>query len=120
MFGPAADYDARMVGEPGGSIDRNGQRTGSDRDMRAARIRLGLIQIEVALAASISQSRTSLIENGHATPTQFLTPEEVAARLAVNVSYVYELARAKKLKSTKMGKYVRFDAAAVQAFQVHG
>ena len=54
---------------------------------------------------------------GTPTPTQFLTPQEVAGRLGVNVSYVYELARAKKLKSTKMGKYRRFDEAAVQAFQ---
>ena len=53
---------------------------------------------------------------GATTPIQWLTPQEVAKRLGVKPSLVYELARAGKLKSCKLGKYRRFNEAAVQAY----
>ena len=46
-----------------------------------------------------------------------LDAPQVAVRLNVPVSYVYEQARRKALKSTKMGKYVRFTESAVRAYQ---
>ena len=46
-----------------------------------------------------------------------LDAQQVAVRLNVPVSYVYELARQKKLTVTKLGKkYVRFTEAAVQVY----
>ena len=79
----------------------------------ARRLWLDLCTLEKAVAMRLMGA-----SNGHATPTstQLLTPEVAAKRLGVNVSYVYELARAKKLKSCKLGKYRRFDEAAVQAY----
>ncbi|MEO7862433.1 MAG: helix-turn-helix domain-containing protein [Nitrospirales bacterium] len=53
---------------------------------------------------------------GTMTLTQLLTPEQVADRLAVDESLVYEMAREGKLPSLKLGKYRRFDEAAVQAY----
>jgi excisionase family DNA binding protein len=47
----------------------------------------------------------------------YLTPQQVAERLAVPPSYVYELARRGELAARKMGKYVRFTEAAVRTFQ---
>lgn len=50
-----------------------------------------------------------------------LTAQQVAARLNVKKSFVYELARQKKLKSVKLGdKYVQFTEAAVREFLVQG
>ena len=54
---------------------------------------------------------------GEPTKTNALTPEQVAVILNVKPSFVYEMARQKKLKSYKVGKYRRFTEAAVQAFQ---
>ena len=48
--------------------------------------------------------------------------EEVAALLKVSTSWVYEhtrsrgVARAERLPSIKLGKYVRFEPASVRAF----
>ena len=47
-----------------------------------------------------------------------LTPAQVAARLNVAESFVYEAARQKKMKSVRLGKkYVRFTEAAVAEYQ---
>jgi excisionase family DNA binding protein len=53
---------------------------------------------------------------------ELLTVEDVAALLKVSKSWVYEhtrrrgLSPAERLPHIKLGKYVRFDAHAVQAF----
>ena len=74
---------------------------------------LNLCTLEKAVAL-----RVMAASNGHGAPapTQWLTPQEVAKRLGVKPSLVYELARAGKLKSCKLGKYRRFNEAAVQAY----
>ena len=54
--------------------------------------------------------------NGHATPTQWLTPQEVAKKLGAKPSLIYELGRQHKLKSYRLGKYRKFDEAEVEAF----
>ncbi len=45
-----------------------------------------------------------------------LTVEDVAVILNVKPSFVYEMARQKKLKSYKVGKYIRFKEAAVNDY----
>lgn len=59
-------------------------------------------------------------QNGHQEPTKntaLLTAKQVAERLNVKKSFVYEVARQKKLKSVKLGdKYVMFTEGAVQDF----
>ena len=53
---------------------------------------------------------------------ELMTVEEVAALLKVSTSWVYEhtrsrgVARAERLPSIKLGKYVRFEPASVRAF----
>lgn len=42
-----------------------------------------------------------------------LTPEELAARLSVPVSWVYEQSRMKRIPAIKIGKYIRFNLAEV-------
>jgi excisionase family DNA binding protein len=44
---------------------------------------------------------------------RLLTPQQVAAQLQVPVSQVYNLHRTGRLPSLRIGKYVRFDEAAV-------
>ena len=50
-----------------------------------------------------------------------LDAQQVGARLNVPVSYVYELAKRKELKATRLGKkYLRFTEAAVADYQQGG
>jgi excisionase family DNA binding protein len=58
-------------------------------------------------------------EAGTADPNTgaLLTAAQVAARLNVPKSFVYEAARQKQLESVKLGKYIRFRDAAVKAYQ---
>jgi excisionase family DNA binding protein len=54
-----------------------------------------------------------------ATPLEILTPEEVAARLRIDPTTVYELTRQRcrhPLPVHKIGKVLRFDWAEVQAW----
>ena len=44
-----------------------------------------------------------------------VTADVVAARLDVKPAYVYRLARRRQLHSVRVGKYVRFDLAQVEA-----
>ncbi len=55
-------------------------------------------------------------QNGHA-DTHLLTPEELAGRLKVPVSWVYEQSRQGKIPSHKLGRYIRFDLHEVLASQ---
>ena len=51
------------------------------------------------------------------TADRLLSMQEVAERLGVKESYGYELARQGKLRSVKMGKYVRVPESALVAYQ---
>jgi len=55
-------------------------------------------------------------QNGHA-DTHLLTPEKLAGRLKVPVSWVYEQSRQGKIPSHKLGRYIRFDLHEVLASQ---
>jgi excisionase family DNA binding protein len=46
-------------------------------------------------------------------PARLMTAAEVSERLGFKLGYVYELARAGKIKSLRQGKYTRFTEAAV-------
>jgi excisionase family DNA binding protein len=54
--------------------------------------------------------------NGHSTG-ELLTPEQIADRLKVPVSWVYEQSRQGKIPTHRLGRYIRFDLAAVLANQ---
>lgn len=41
--------------------------------------------------------------------TELLTPEQLAARLQVPVSWVYEQSRHDKIPTHRVGRYIRFD-----------
>ncbi len=58
----------------------------------------GLIQGELAKALS---------QNGHG--KELLTPEEVADRLKVPLSWVYEQSRQGNIPTHRLGRYIRFD-----------
>jgi excisionase family DNA binding protein len=54
--------------------------------------------------------------NGHST-TELLTPEELAAKLKVPVSWCYEQSRQGKIPTHRIGRYIRFDLQEVIASQ---
>ena len=54
--------------------------------------------------------------NEHGNGIKLLTPEEAATILHVKPHFVYEQARAGKLKSVSLGRYVRFRLKDVEAF----
>jgi excisionase family DNA binding protein len=58
-----------------------------------------------------------LIQKPEQNKGNYLTSQQVAERLAVPPSYVYELARRGELRGKKLGKYVRFTEAAVAEYQ---
>jgi len=49
-------------------------------------------------------------------PARLMTAGEVAQRLGFKPGYVYELARAGKIKSLRQGKYTRFSEAALSEY----
>lgn len=61
--------------------------------------------------------------NGHgevrptASAERLLTPAQVAERLSVKESFVYEICRQGKLGSVRMGKYVRVAETALAQYQ---
>jgi excisionase family DNA binding protein len=54
--------------------------------------------------------------NGHKGP-DLLTPEQLADRLKVPLSWVYEQSRQGKIPTHRLGRYIRFDLAEVLASQ---
>lgn len=58
----------------------------------------------------IRQEMESL-QNGKA--AELLTPEELAERLKVPLSWVYEQSRQGKIPTHRMGRYIRFDSREV-------
>lgn len=57
---------------------------------------------------------------GESTKQNALTAEQVAGILNVKPSFVYDMARQKKLKSYKVGKYIRFKESAVNDYLAKG
>jgi len=49
------------------------------------------------------------------TPKELLTPEELAERLKVPLSWVYEQSRQDGIPTHRLGRYIRFDLKAVLA-----
>lgn len=68
--------------------------------------------------------------NGHAalpsaetpslTASALLTPEQLSERWSVPKTHVYRLAREGRIPSVRLGKYVRFTPAAIEAFEREG
>lgn len=54
--------------------------------------------------------------NGYGNGIKLLTPEEAATILHVKPHFVYEQARAGRLKSVSLGRYVRFRLKDVEVF----
>jgi len=52
------------------------------------------------------------LSNGNA-PSELLTPEELADKLKLPVSWVYEQSRLGNIPTHKLGRYIRFDLAEV-------
>jgi excisionase family DNA binding protein len=61
-------------------------------------------------------------QHGQGEPTMqnALTAKQVATILNVRPSFVYDMARQKKLKSYKVGKYKRFKESAVHDYLARG
>jgi excisionase family DNA binding protein len=55
-----------------------------------------------------------IVEGSH---ENLLDPQQVAARLNVPDSYVYDVARQGKLKTVRIGKYLRFTEDAVKEYR---
>ena len=54
-------------------------------------------------------------QDGH--QTELLTPEDLAKKLIVPLSWVYEQSRLGKIPTHKLGRYIRFDLHEVLASQ---
>ena len=67
-----------------------------------------------AFLAAIRQAVRAEIQaaNGHSV-SELLTPEQLAEKLKLPVSWVYEQSRLGKIPTHKLGKYIRFDIAEV-------
>ncbi len=55
--------------------------------------------------------------NGNGYQTELLTPEDLAKKLIVPLSWVYEQSRLGKIPTHKLGRYIRFDLHEVLASQ---
>jgi len=55
-------------------------------------------------------------QNGHG-ESKLLTPEELADRLKVPLTWVYEQSRQGKIPTHRIGRYIRFDLVEVLASQ---
>jgi excisionase family DNA binding protein len=64
-------------------------------------------------------SPTPALIGGGGSPI-LLTAEDVAARWQVPKSHVYRLTREQKLPTVKLGRYYRYRAAAIEAFELEG
>jgi len=55
--------------------------------------------------------------NGNGHQTELLTPEKLAEKLIVPLSWVYEQSRLGKIPTHKLGRYIRFDLHEILASQ---
>jgi excisionase family DNA binding protein len=71
------------------------------------------------LSAPLREELKSLIRevlaegNGNGQASELLTPDELAAKLKLPVSWVYEQSRQGALPTHRLGRYIRFDLQAV-------
>ncbi len=67
-----------------------------------------------AFLAAIRQAVRAEIQaaNGHSV-SELLTPEQLAEKLKLPVSWVYEQSRLGNIPTHKLGRYIRFDLAEV-------
>jgi excisionase family DNA binding protein len=68
-----------------------------------------------AIRQAVKEAIREANGNGHA--AELLTPEDLANRLKVPVSWVYEQSRQGKIPTHRLGRYIRFDLAEVLANQ---
>ena len=74
------------------------------------------IAVELWLRALIREELEAFMDAKSSTEF-LLTPEELAARLKVPLSWVYEQSRQGKIPTHRIGRYIRFDLAEVIASQ---
>jgi excisionase family DNA binding protein len=67
-----------------------------------------------AIRQAVKEAMREANGNGHA---ELLTPEELAERLKVPVSWCYEQSRQGNIPTHRIGRYVRFDLQEVIASQ---
>jgi len=67
-----------------------------------------LTEILTAILKPIVEQAVKQAMNGHNTDP-LLTPEELADRLKVPSTWVYEQSRMEKIPTRRIGRYVRFD-----------
>jgi excisionase family DNA binding protein len=68
-----------------------------------------------AIAVAVKEAMREANGNGHT--AELLTPEDLAGRLKVPLSWVYEQSRQGKIPTHRLGRYIRFDLQEVLASQ---
>ena len=68
-----------------------------------------------AIRAAVKEAVREANGNGHT--AELLTPEDLADRLKVPLSWVYEQSRQGKIPTHRIGRYIRFDLHEVIASQ---
>lgn len=74
-----------------------------------------------AILDTIQAAVEKAIEKAHANgqPTELLTAEELADKLKLPISWVYEQSRQDKIPTHRLGKYIRFSLQEVLASQTN-
>lgn len=75
-----------------------------------------LTELVALLGAIVGRTLSQPAPAPKGEPDRLLTVKEVAARLAVPKSFVYELARRGDLASARLGRYVRFRVTAIEEY----
>ena len=68
-----------------------------------------------AIRQAVKEAMREANGNGHT--AELLTPEDLADRLKVPLSWVYEQSRQGKIPTHRLGRYIRFDLQEVLASQ---
>ena len=68
-----------------------------------------------AIRQAVRQEIQAALRNGHT--VELLTPEELATKLKVPVSWCYEQSRQGNIPTHRIGRYIRFDLQEVLASQ---
>jgi excisionase family DNA binding protein len=68
-----------------------------------------------AIRQAVKEALQEANGNGHT--AELLTPEDLADRLKVPLSWVYEQSRQGKIPTHRLGRYIRFDLQEVLASQ---
>ena len=68
-----------------------------------------------AIKDAVKEAVKEANSNGHC--TELLSPEELAERLKVRLSWVYEQSRQNNIPTHRLGRYIRFDLQEVIASQ---